>query len=181
MATPVHDARVSLLTPPTIIELQGPPDDVLPRLRSLGLEDPPAQRCARSGALEVLRPAPQHWWLLAPAQDGPALLAGLFTSPPGPDTLIVEVSDGWAHFLLEGTDAGDLLASASPLDTHPRAFAADGAAFTEAFGLRALVLRRPGGFQLAVERSHGPMVADWFARLQGLPRSGPLVAGANFC
>lgn len=181
MAIPVHDARVGLLPTPTLLELQGPADDVLPRLRRLGLADPPALRCARSGALELWRPAPGQWLLLAPPDDATALLAQVLAEPPGADTLIVDVSDGWAHFRVEGAGAEALLASASPLDTHPRAFAADGASFTEAFGLRVLVLRRPGGFQLAVERSHAPMVADWFARLQGRPRAGPLVAGSDFC
>lgn len=181
MATPVHHARVGLLPTPTLLELQGPADDVLPRLRRLGLADPAALRCERSGALELLRPAPGHWLLLAPPEDATGLLVRLLAEPAGADTLVVDVSDGWAHFRVEGAGAGALLASASPLDTHPRVFAADGATFTEAFGLRALVLRRPGGFQVAVERSHGPMVADWFARLQGHRQAGTLVAGANFC
>ena len=47
--------------------------------------------------------------------------------------------------------------------------------------MRALLLRTPTGFQLAVERSHGPMVADWFARLQGTPRASPLSVDADIC
>ncbi|MGA1316760.1 MAG: sarcosine oxidase subunit gamma family protein [Rubrivivax sp.] len=176
-----YDARVQLLPTPTMIELLGPAEDVLPRLRALGLEDPAPCRALQAGGLRLLRPAPSHWLLIAPPSDGPGLLTRLRATALGDDTLIVDIGDGWAHFAVAGAQAGELLAIASPLDTHPRAFAADGATFTEAFGLRALLLREAGGFQIAFERSHAPMVADWFARLQGVPRDGPLVAQADFC
>lgn len=176
-----YDARVRLLPTPTMIELLGPAEDVLPRLHALGLQDPAPQRVQQAHGLRLLRPAPEHWLLIAPPSEAQGLLSRLRALPLGADTLIVDVSDGWAHFAMAGAQAGELMATASPLDTHPRAFPEDGATFTEAFGLRALVLRSAGGFQVAIERSHAPMVADWFTRLQGVPRDGPLVADVDFC
>ena len=180
-ATPRYDARVRLRPVPALIDLQGAAEDVLPRLRPLGLADPPPLRRLQAGDRSVLRPAPGHWMLLSSADTPAALVRALCATPLSEDSLVVDVSDGWAHFDLQGPEAADLLGAACPLDTHPRAFAADGATFTEAFGLRALLLRTSTGFQLAVERSHGPMVADWFARLQGTPRASPLCEGADIC
>ncbi len=184
-STPNHgyryDARARLLPAPTMIELLGSAEDALPRLKSLGLESPPPHRALRGGSLRLLRPAPEHWMLIATPSETPDLMSRLCVPPLGADTLIVDVGDGWAHFRVAGAEAGELLAIASPLDTHPRAFAADGATFTEAFGLRALLMRDADGFQIAFERSHAPMVADWFARLQGVTRAGPLVEQADFC
>jgi heterotetrameric sarcosine oxidase gamma subunit len=178
---PRYDARVRLQPVPALIDLQGGAEDVLPRLRLLALDDPPPLRRLQAGDRSVLRPAPGHWMLLSSSDTPAALLRSLCAAPLAEDSLFVDVSDGWAHFDLRGPEAAELLGAACPLDTHPRAFATDGATFTEAFGLRALLLRRPTGFQLAVERSHGPMVADWFARLQGTPRASPLSVDADIC
>lgn len=176
-----YEARVRLLPTPTMIELLGSDADVLPRLQSLGLEAPAPRRALQAHGLQLLRPAPEHWLLIAPPLEAQDLLSRLRAPALQADTLIVDVGDGWAHFAVAGAQAGVLLAIASPLDTHLRAFPADGATFTEAFGLRALVLRSVDGFQVAIERSHAPMVADWFVRLQGVHRDGPLVADADFC
>ena len=176
-----YDARVRLRPVPALIDIQGAAEDVLPRLRLLGLDDPPPLRHLQAADRMVLRPAPGHWMLLSSADAPAALLRALCVTPLAEDSLVVDVSDGWAHFDIRGAEAAELLGAACPLDTHQRAFAADGATFTEAFGLRALLLRTPTWFQLAVERSHGPMVADWFARLQGTPRASPLSVDADIC
>lgn len=164
---PIYDARVQLLPTPALIELHGEPDDLVPRLAGLGLAEPAPLRGARADGRTLLRPTPTLWVLLGAPGEGPELTRHLGSPAPAPDTLIVDLSDGHVHFALTGPEAAELLAVACPLDVHPRVFADDGAAHTEALGLRALVLRRPDGFHLAFERSHGPMVADWFARIQG--------------
>ena len=62
-----------------------------------------------------------------------------------------------------------LIAIASPLDVDLAQFPADGATFTEAFGQKALVMRRGDGFELAIERSYAPMLRDYFSRINPAP------------
>lgn len=164
----IYDCRVQRMDLQTLIDLKGQANDVLPRLQSLGLADPPVQRVSASGSLRLLRPAPWHWLLRAPLEQEDALLNCLLKhAPSADDTLIVPVSDAYTWFALQGGEARELMAVACPLDLDPNVFAADGATFTEAFGLKALLWRSVDGFELAVERSYGPMVADWLARIQG--------------
>lgn len=164
---PIYDARVQRLPTPALIELQGEPGDLAPRLARLGLAEPAPLRAARADGRTLLRPTPTLWVLLGAPGEGPELMRLLGSPAPASDTLIVDLSDGHVHWAVTGPQAAELMAVATPLDIHPRAFAPDGATYTEAFGLRALVLRHPDGFHLAIERSHGPMVGDWFARIQG--------------
>ncbi|MGI9388411.1 MAG: sarcosine oxidase subunit gamma, partial [Boseongicola sp.] len=61
-------------------------------------------------------------------------------------------------------DADQIMSIASPLDLHPSVFPENGATFSEVFGLKALILRQPEGFCVAVEQSFGDMIEDYFAR-----------------
>lgn len=150
-----------------LIDLKGEPGDVLGRLQRLGLSDPPPQRTSAARPLRVLRPAPSHWLLCTPLDAEDELLRGLLSPEPQGDTLILPVSDAYAWFALRGPDARELMAVGCPLDLDPQAFAADGATFTEVFGLKTLLWRSAEGFELAVERSYDALMADWFARIQG--------------
>jgi sarcosine oxidase subunit gamma len=118
--------------------------------------------------LRLLRPTPAHWLLCAPLDAEEALLQQLLTSTPPLDTLIVPVSDAYAWFALCGPEARELLAVGCPLDLGPQAFGPNAATFTEVFSLKTLLWRSADGFELAVERSYAPLVADWFARIQGV-------------
>ena len=163
----IYNCRVSRLELQTLIDFKGAAPDVLTRLHVLGLTDPPPQRFTASGPLRLLRPAPWHWLLRAPIEHEDALLAQALQPCPAADTLIVPVTDAYTWFAVQGREARELMAVACPLDLDPAVFAADGATFTETFGMKALVWRCADGFELAVERSHGPMMADWLARIQG--------------
>jgi sarcosine oxidase subunit gamma len=101
---------------------------------------------------------PDHWLLFADAAEEERLTTGLRPERTPPDCSIVAVSDMLAFLSVVGPDADDVMAVASPLDLHPRAFGADSLTHTEAFGIKALVCRTEGGFELGVERSY----ADWF-------------------
>ena len=151
-----------------LIDLKGEPADILPRLARLSLTDPPPLCATSAGALRLLRPTPAHWLLRAPLDAEEALLQQLLTPTPPLDTLIVPVSDAYAWFALCGPEARELLAVGCPLDLGPQAFGSDAATFTEVFSLKTLLWRRADGFELAVERSYAPLVADWFARIQGV-------------
>lgn len=148
-----------------VIDLKGSADDIAPRLQSLGLPTPVAGRAVRSGAMELLKAGPEHWLLLAPLDQEDRLLHALQANALAADSLVLGVSDLYQFFAIEGVDARQLVAVASPLDAGPVAFPADGATFTEAFGQRVLLLRRPQGFDLAVESSYASMFADYFSRI----------------
>lgn len=163
----IYDCHIQTLDPQTVIDIKGEPVDVLPRLQRLGLTDPPPLRAAVAGALSVLRPSPQHWLLLAPLASEDPVLGQLGTPEPAADTLILPVSDAYQWFEVSGPQAREVLAVGCPLDLDPGVFGSDGATFTELFSLKALLRASADGFRVAVDRSHAPLVRDWFARIQG--------------
>ncbi|MCG6904285.1 MAG: hypothetical protein LJE68_16555, partial [Rhodobacter sp.] len=105
-----------------------------------------------------------HWLLVADLADEPGLDASLRPARAPSDISIVRISDTMCWFEITGRDADQIIALASPLDVHPAVFPENGATFTEAFGLKALILRRKAGLLLAVEQSFGDMIEDYLAR-----------------
>ncbi|MEO7243233.1 MAG: hypothetical protein ABIW85_10010 [Variovorax sp.] len=164
----IYDATIQPLPLAAMVDLKGPREDVLPRLARLGLAAPLPGRATRAGSFEACQPGREHWLVRAPLEQEQTLLALLLQDAPASATLIVLVSDMYADFSIAGPDARQILAIACPLDADPVAFPPDGATFTEAFGQRVLLLRREDGFELAVERSYAPMMADYFARIQAV-------------
>ena len=106
-----------------------------------------------AGDRSLLWLGPGRWLLLAPLAEEEALQRAL--SQDG----VTLLSDSLAFFTLTGPGADAAMAIACPLDLHPRAFAADAANWTDAFGIRALVLREGSGWVLAVEPSYADYVA----------------------
>jgi len=164
-----YDASTRALPRRAVIDIKGTRDDVLPRLRSLGLDIPQPGRLARSGELELLQAGPEHWLLLAPEPLEAQLLASQNPLPMATDTLVLAVSDCYQFLAVDGPHARDLLAIACPLDLDHSVFPADGATFTEAFGQKALLLRRGAGFELAFESSHGDYIQAYFSRVNPQP------------
>ena len=108
--------------------------------------------------------AARRWLLLAPLERENELLQ---LAPPGNapvDISAVLVSDSLAFFTITGRDAAQIIAIASPLDTHDSVFAENAVTYTEAFGLKALLRRIPDGFELAVESSFADLLDDYLAR-----------------
>ncbi|MBI1386595.1 MAG: sarcosine oxidase subunit gamma [Rhizobiales bacterium] len=151
-----------------VLDLKGRGTTVAAVLARLGasLPDRP-MTTARGPDLAVHWIGKDHWLLTAPIaeeariavvaeEEAERMRAGGASA--------VLLSDAYAFFSIRGRDAGAIVAIASPLDVHSRAFPEEGAALTEAFGLPALVVRRPDGFDLAVERSYANMIADYLAR-----------------
>ena len=108
---------------------------------------------------------PDHWLLRADLSAEESLDAALRPTLAPPEVSIVKVSDTLAVFRITGPDAGEVMAVACPMDLHDSHFGPDGASFTEAFGLKALITRCEGGFDMAIEQSFGPMVADYLTRV----------------
>lgn len=164
-----YDVSIKPLPMLALVDLKGNAGDITPRLQRLGLSEPAPGRASAAGPVEALRVGRAHWLVRAPLEEEDRLLATLLEDTPEADTLVVPVSDAYAFFGISGPHARQLLAIASPLDTDPVAFPADGATFTEAFGQKALVMRRETGFEIAFERSYAPMVSDYFLRINGGP------------
>ena len=53
------------------------------------------------------------------------------------------------------------------VDLNVESFPENGTTYTEAFGLKALVCRCEGGYELSVERSFGDMLEDYLSRAIG--------------
>lgn len=130
----------------------------------LALPDMP-NTAAEAGGRTVYWLGPEHWLLRARIAEESTLLAGLHKAPLAPEISLVLVSDTYTFFEISGAEAAEVMAVASPLDLHPSVFPAKGSAFTEAFGLKALVVRHGDGFELAVDRSLGDMTEDYLNRV----------------
>lgn len=108
---------------------------------------------------------PDHWLLRADLTQEDALDTALRPAEAPPEISIVRLSDTLAWVRITGPEAAEVMAGACPMDLHKSRFGADAASFTEAFGLRALVTRCEGGFDVAVEQSFGPMMIDYLTRV----------------
>lgn len=106
-----------------------------------------------AGDRSLLWLGPDRWLLLAPLAEEASLHAAL------PADGVTLWSDSLAFFTQTGPAADAAMAIACPLDLHTRAFAADAASWTDAFGTRALVLREGDGWLLAVEPSYADYIA----------------------
>lgn len=160
-----YDTTVARRPQPALLDLKGPPWVLAPKLAALGLAMPAAPNSASAAdGLELYWIGPEHWLLRGPAEAEARLLQAL---APEPAFSAVLVSDAYALFAVTGADAGEIAAVASPLDRHPGAAPPNGVSFTEAFGLKALLIDREDGFELAVERSFADITADYLDRVTG--------------
>lgn len=136
-----------------VFDLKGHPDDILHRFEPASL---------------VYRVAPQHWLVRTTLAREALLFAHLTETPFAPDTLIINVSDAYTFIVIDGSEADQLMAIASPIDAWAIPVGTSGATFTEVFGQKALVIRQPKGFEIAVERSYSQLILDFFSRVNGL-------------
>jgi len=161
----IYDVAIKRRGISALFDLKGKAEDFAPVLSTLGLAFPEtANTSARAGERELYWIGVDHWLLRAPLEEEQDL-EEIFDAAPGAENAsIVPISDTLALFEVSGPDARQILAIASPLDCHPSVFPENGVTYTEAFGLKALVIRRDSGFELAVDQSFGPMVADYLDR-----------------
>ncbi len=117
-----------------------------------------------AGGATLMFIGPDHWLLRADLTREAALEATLRPAEAPPEMSIVRVSDTLAFFRVIGPEASEILAIACPMDLHESRFGPDTASFTEAFGIKALVTRCEGGFEVGVEQSFGPMMLDCLTR-----------------
>ena len=110
---------------------------------------------------------PQHWILRGPLSKESEMFSLLRIDSAPENISLALISDTLSFFEISGSDATQIMAVASPLDTHPSEFPVNSATYTEAFGLKALIARVHDGFELAVDRSFAAMVEDYLTRAVG--------------
>jgi len=160
-----YEVRIERSGIHAIIDLQGEPeriaawaDDALP-------EFPQRPNTASGhGDICLFWVAAERWLLHAALEHEAELLAIAPPQTAPVDISAVLVSDTLTFFRIEGQDAAQIVAIASPLDTDASVFADNAVSYTEAFGLKALLRRIPGGFEIAVESSFADLLADYLAR-----------------
>jgi sarcosine oxidase subunit gamma len=161
-----YDVTIRRPDPSALIDLKGGAATISRHLSGLDLPLPETPNTStRADGHELYWIGPEHWLLRAPIAAEAALLRQLSAEGLPPEVSQVLVSDAYVFFDILGPAAAVVLAVASPLDTHPAVFPENGVTFTEAFGLKALVIRRDGGFALAVDRSFADMTADYLDRV----------------
>ena len=114
--------------------------------------------------MDLLFLGPDHWLLRAPLDREAELDIALRPTDAPSNISIVRISDTQTFFSITGPDAEQIISIASPLDVHPSVFPENGATLTEAFGLKALIMRKSDRFWLAVEQSFGDMIEDYLNR-----------------
>ena len=164
-----YDVTINRLPRSALFDLRGRGEAIASALAPLGLALPEQPNTAvRQGSLELFWVGPEHWLLRAPADEEARLSETLLPASEDAETSLVLVSDAYAVFAVTGPEADEVLAAACPLDRRPGRFPSDGVSFTEAFGLKALLIQRPAGAELAVESSYAELTADRLARVTGL-------------
>ena len=107
---------------------------------------------------------PDHWLLRSSLDKENEIIEQLSLTCVPENISAVVVSDTLTFFSLYGPQADQVVSIICPLDIHPKVFADNAACYTEAFGLKALLIRRENGFELAVDRSFADMMADVLTR-----------------
>ena len=149
-----------------VFDIKGLSQAVASRLSALGLVLPSEKNTASTADdITLCWIGNDHWILLAPTEMETRLQTTLAPDDPALDCRVVLVSDVFTFFTITGPQSNDIMAIASPLDTRQKAFPDNGATFSELFGIRALILRQPDGFTVAVEQSYADMVAAYFNKI----------------
>lgn len=159
-----YDAVIERLPPFALFDLKGP-QDALANWSKVPLDYPTVPNTmTRNGGAILCHLGPNRW-LLRDALENEAALNGFLRPEDAPAGIsIVRVSDTQTFFRIAGPEAAEVMCIGCPLDLHDSVFGADAASYTEFFGVKALVLRCEGGFDVAVEQSFGNMIADYLSR-----------------
>ncbi len=161
-----YDVTFHRLETQALFDLKGPREALSAWLKNKALPAFPENPNARtiSGGMHLMFLGPDHWILRARLCMEADIEAALRPSAAPPEISIVRISDTLAFFRITGPEAKEIMAICCPLNLHDSHFEQDAASFTEAFGLRALVTRCDGGFDVAVEQSFGPMMQECLNR-----------------
>ena len=164
---PGYDAAVERLAGSALFDLKGPRGAMADWAPALPALPEAANQRVESGGAMLCHVGPERWLLRAALDQEAAWQAALRPAQAPPDISIVKVSDTMVFFRVSGPDAGQVMAVGCPLDLHPSVFGEAAVSFTDYFGLRALVMRCEGGFEVWVEQSFGQMLADYLGLVLG--------------
>jgi sarcosine oxidase subunit gamma len=119
---------------------------------------------AQSDSRAVIWLGPDEWLVTSPFTSPEALDAGLRAAVAPHGGAVVDVSAQRTTLRLRGEHARDVLATACPLDLHPRSFPA-GTAVQTTVGLAGVILLALDGtasdFRLIVRSSFARHLATW--------------------
>ena len=163
-----YDVEFTQLAMMTLYDLKGRSEDIAAWCGDAIPPFPTAPlSLTRHAQSELLWLAPNHWILRAPLEKENVLDEALKPNDAPANISIVRTSDSLVFFALHGVDLAEVMAVASPLDIHPSKLAEGSAAFSEVFGIKALVMGNASDIEIGVERSFGPMIADYLQRTIG--------------
>jgi len=109
----------------------------------------------------------EHWLVRAPLDAEERLYSISEAAGMIDEISAIVISDVLSFYSVQGADSDQLISIASPLDVHKSVFPANGVTYTEFFGIKALVVRTDGGFEVGVDRSYFDMMGDCFGRVMG--------------
>ena len=144
-----------------IIDLKGSEMDVF---NWLPKQFPPAPEQPNTSSTndhcEIYWVGPGHWLLRTGIEKEKSLIDQIDLNAVPGNISAVLISDSLIFFSLSGPQVDEVIAQLCPLDIHPDKFPDSAVSYTEVFGLKALLIRREFGFELAVDRSYADMMAD---------------------
>ncbi len=159
-----YNVEITRLGYSALFDLKGTQSAVSGWLSGPAPAFPPApNRATAANDAELYWIGPHHWILRAPLERETDFLH----RPVAEDISVVLISDTLAFSRIAGEDSAQIISIACPLDIRPANFPEDAVTYTEAFGLKALLIRRPHGFELAVERSFADLLDDHLTRASG--------------
>ena len=113
----------------------------------------------------IVSSEPNVWRIYAPMTRHRALVQA-FADLPATTGLASDLSSRFCTLELAGPSARRVLASACPIDLHPKAFETGRAASSVLLGSSVLIVKTSGApsFLLSCERPLAPVVWDWLAQ-----------------
>ncbi len=161
-----YDAKIRRQALSAVVDLKGDQNAVKKWFDEPSLNFPSQPNTTSlTDDIELYWVGPEHWLLRAPADKENELRIKTLPQSVPMEISAVLVSDTLSFFEIVGTDAHHVMMVVSPLDFHPNIFPDNSASYTEAFGLKTLIIRRTDKFELAVELSHADMTEDFLHRI----------------
>ena len=157
-----YDVKIIREKISALFDLKGDSKDVEKYLKSFFKwfpKEPNTFVCENNWKLMLV--GENHWILKAPIEDEEHLITILKPEACPSSISIVLISDTLTFFSVIGPNASDIMSIATPLNINTSEFLEQNTTFGEVFGLKALISRVENGFQFAVDRSFGDMVADY--------------------
>ena len=119
---------------------------------------PSPDRMWVGGNAEIIHAGPEQWLVCAPIEEDEHLLKLMQAGVVSASMSLVEVSDAYRFFVVGGTDMYERMSELTSLNV--RRMRVPSATFTESFGLKALVVRKEGRFEVGYDSSYATMISN---------------------